>query len=40
LAVVPDFEVVEDRIRKLDAGLSPPTVEEFDLHAGAERFDH
>jgi hypothetical protein len=36
LAIVEDLEVLEDRIRELDAGPPTPAVEEFDLHLAPE----
>lgn len=39
-AVVPDFEVVEDRVGEFDAGLPVAAVEQLDLHAGPEGLDH
>jgi hypothetical protein len=38
--VVPVLDVVVDGGRELDAGLPAATVEQLDLHAPPERFDH
>jgi hypothetical protein len=32
LPVVPDLEVIEDRVRELDSGVPALAVQEFDLH--------
>ena len=40
LVVVEDLEIFEDRVREFDAGASPFAVQEFDLHAGPDRFNH
>ncbi|WP_456585399.1 hypothetical protein [Blastococcus sp. SYSU DS0973] len=40
LPVVPDLEVLEDRVGQFDAGLPAPAVEELDLHPGPEELDH
>jgi len=40
LSVVPDLEVIEDRVGELDAGVPLLAVEQFDLHPGPERLDH
>jgi hypothetical protein len=40
LPVVEDLDVVEHRVCQLDPGSPLLAVEQFDLHAGPERFDH
>ena len=40
LAVMPDLEVVEERVGEFNAGGPALPVEEFDLHWRPERFDH
>ena len=40
LSVVEDLKVLEDRVGEFDTGLPPFPVQQFDLHAGPERFDH
>jgi hypothetical protein len=37
LPVMPDLEVVEDRVREVHTGLPSRPVEQFDPHAGPER---
>ena len=39
-AIVPDLEVVEDRVGEFDAGAPAAPVEQFDLHPRPERLDH
>jgi transposase InsO family protein len=39
-AVVEDLEVLEDRVREIDASTPAAGVEQLDLHPRPERFDH